>query len=188
MKKKIIVFALIAVCLSTAAYGTLAYFTYEDTATNVITTGDIKIDLLEWTKTDEGELVPFEDVIDVMPGIEVSKIVEVKNVGGQPAWIRVSVDKSIVLADGVEGEVDLSLVTYNLNTEYWTEKDGYFYYNSKLKPGETTEPLFTAVAFAADMSNMYQHSKAYVKIDAQATQTANNGETVFEAAGWPKSE
>ena len=39
MKRKIFAIALIAVCFAIAAYGTLAYFTYEDTATNVIITG-----------------------------------------------------------------------------------------------------------------------------------------------------
>ena len=187
MKKKILAGALIMICLSMIAYGTTAYFTYEDTATNVITFGNIMIELQEWAISSEtGEKVPFENsVLDVLPGREVSKIVQVANVGAEPAWIRISVDKSIVLAEGVTGEVDLSLVDYDLNTEYWTEQDGYFYYNSALEAGETTQPLFTKVIFAKNMSNQYQYSKAILKIDAQATQVANNGATVFEAAGWP---
>ena len=188
MKKKITVIAVITIFASLAAYGTLAYFTYEDTATNVITAGDVKIDLEEWTESEDGSFIPFEDIDDVMPGMEVSKIVQVKNTGGQDAWIRISVTKDIILADGVDGEVDLSLVTYDLNTEYWTEKDGYYYYNEVLKAGETTEPLFTVVAFSKDMSNMYQHSKAVVEVNAQATQHKNNGTTVFDAAGWPSAE
>ena len=42
--------------------------------------------------------------------------------------------------------------------------------------------------FDKTMSNMYQESKAVIKVNAQATQVANNGSTVFEAAGWPKAE
>ena len=188
MKKKLLLLALVAICASMSAYGTLAYFTHEDTATNVITAGNIKIGLEEWSESEDGSLVPFEDIEDVMPGMDVSKIVQVKNIGGQDAWVRMSVEKSIILADGVEGEVDVSLVTFDLNTEAWIEQDGFYYYNSFLKSGQTTEPLFTTVYFSADMSNLYQHSKAIIKVDAQATQVANNGATVFEAAGWPKSE
>lgn len=82
MKKKVFVCAFIAVCLSIVAYGTTAYFSYEDTATNVITAGDVKIELQEWAIPDTGgDPVPFEDVIDVQPGTAVSKIVEVKNTG-----------------------------------------------------------------------------------------------------------
>lgn len=189
MKKKIFVCAFIAVCLSIVAYSTAAYFTYEDTATNVITMGNVKIELQELSVSDSGgETVPFEDALDVLPGTDVSKIVQVKNIGVQPAWVRISASKSILLAEGRTGEIDLSLVSYDLNTENWIEKDGYFYYKDVLNPGETTEPLFTKVTFASNMSNMYQQSKALIHINAQATQVANNGTTVMEAAGWPNAE
>lgn len=189
MKKKLFACACIAICFSIVAYGTTAYFSYQDTATNVITAGDVKIDLQEWALPDGGgEPVPFEDVMDVMPGMEVSKIVQIKNIGGQAAWVRISLEKSIVLADGMEGEADLSFVSYDLNTQYWTEKDGYYYYNTLLNSDETTEPLFTKVIFSPSMSNLYQHSKAKIEVDAQATQVIHNGETVFEATGWPKAQ
>lgn len=189
MKKKMLACALVAICISIAAYGTIAYFTYEDTATNVITAGDVKIALQEWAIPDGGgDPIPFEDATDVMPGMEVSKIVQIKNTGEQPAWVRTSLEKSIILAEGVEGEVDLSLLSCDLNTKNWTEKDGRYYYNSILPPGETTEPLFTRVIFDKTMSNMYQESKAVIKVNAQATQVKHNGEHVFEAAGWPKAE
>ena len=178
MKKKLLACSLLVIGLSTAAYGTVAYFTHEDTATNVITAGDIQIALQEWTVPEEGgEPVPFEDVIDVLPGAEVSKIVEVKNIGGQTAYIRVAVDKEIRLAAGVEG-----------NTEYWTEKDGWYYYNAPLNAGDTTEPLFTTVTFEKSMSNLYQNSSAVIRVTAQATQTAHNGDAAIEAAGWPDAE
>ena len=187
MKKKLIVCAFIAVCFSIIAYGTTAYFTYEDTATNVITMGNIKIELQELAIPDGGgEPIPFEDAINVLPGMDVSKIVQVKNIGGQAAWIRISADKSIHLAEGVNGDVDLSLIFFDLNTAFWTEKDGFYYYNTILQPNEVTEPLFTKVIFSATMSNMYQNSKAVIDVTAQATQVANNGTSALEAAGWPE--
>lgn len=189
MKKKIFVCAFIAVCLSIVAYSTTAYFTYEDTATNVITMGNVQIELQELSIPDSGgEPIPFKDAIDVLPGTDVSKIVQVKNTGAQSAWIRIAISKTILLAEGVTGDADLSLVTCDLNTEHWLEKDGYFYYKNALESGGITEPLFTKVIFASDMSNMYQQSKALIHINAQATQVANNGTTVMEAAGWPKAE
>jgi len=188
MKKKLFVLALIAICLSITAYGTMAYFTYEDTATNVISAGSIQIAVREWSEDAEGEREPFENVIHVLPGNAVSKIVEIENIGLNAAWIRVSAEKAIELAVGVEGQVDLSLVTFDLNTEFWTEQDGYYYYNLALQPGETTAPLFTQVAFSLEMGNLYQNSTATVTIAAQATQVAHNGQTVFEATLWPASE
>ena len=188
MKKKIFTIAVIAIVASLAAYGTLAYFTYEDSAENVITTGNVKIALEELSLTDDGELIPFDGAYDVMPGEDVSKIVQVKNTGSQDAWIRISVDKAITLADGITEEADISLITYGVNTDSWTEKDGFYYYSSALKAGETTEPLFKEVHFSAEMGNMYQSSTAVIIVTAQATQVKNNGATVLEAAGWPDAE
>lgn len=187
MKKKLYVIALLVICLATAAYGTSAYFTHEQTATNVITSGSIKVELQEWSDTGSG-LVPFEDVEGVLPGTEISKIVQVKNTGGQAAWVRVSADKTIHLAEGVDGEVDLSLLSYDLNTAFWAEKDGFYYYNTVLQPNEVTEPLFTKVIFSSTMSNMYQNSKAVIDVTAQATQVANNGNCALDAAGWPDAQ
>jgi predicted ribosomally synthesized peptide with SipW-like signal peptide len=185
MKKKVCVIALLVICLAIAAYGTSAYFTYEQTATNVITSGSIKVELQEWSDTDNA-LIPFKNVEGVLPGTEVSKIVQVKNIGGQAAWVRVSAEKAIHLAEGVDGEADLSLLSYDLNTAFWTEKDGFYYYNNILQPSKVTEPLFTKVGFSATMSNMYQNSKAVIDVTAQATQVANNGTCALDAAGWPE--
>lgn len=186
MKKKTITLALIAALLAICAMGTTAFFTDRSKATNVITTGGVKIDLME-TAVKDGELAPFEDVEGVMPGSEISKIVEVKNIGESDAYIRVSVEKAITLAENREGEVDLSLVKLDLNTADWTEQDGYYYYNSALKSGETTKPLFTVVTFDEAMGNLYQQSTATVTVNAEATQVANNGTSALTAAGWPQS-
>lgn len=188
LKQKLLTLSAVIIVVALSAYGSVAYFTAEDTARNVITAGKLKIELQEKMLTSDGEkTVPFEDRLGVMPGSEVSKIVEVKNIGGQDAWVRVSVNKAIELAEGVEDEVDLSLISFDLNTDYWTEKDGFYYYTAKLAPGHTTEPLFTAVTFAKTMSNQYQNSKAILTVNAYATQTVHNGNTALEAAGWPET-
>ena len=188
MKKKILVLALIVICLSIVAYGTTAYFTYDIVATHVVTAGNVRIELEELAVlTEGGAPVEFTRPNDVVPGTTVSKIIRVKNTGYAPAWIRLDLKKEIILADGVSGEVDLSLVSYDINEEYWMEKDGWFYYLKPLASGETTEPIFEEVSFAASMSNMYQKSQSKIHVLAHAVQTANNGADVFEAAGWPEA-
>ena len=181
MKKRIILLSLLVVCVSLCVGGTLAYYTASETARNVITAGNIKIKLIET----DAEGNPFEDVSGVMPSDKVDKIVTVKNTSDNPCWLRMTVRKEIVLGDGVEGTPDLSLVEINFNTEDWFEKEGFFYYNRKLNPGETTEPLFTTVTFNTAMSNLYAGCTASVTVCAQAVQCANNGEAVLEANGWP---
>ena len=183
MKKKLLILSLAAICLAITAIGTLAYFTSEGTAHNVITTGGVEITVQEWA--DEDKQTPFEDLEGIMPGMTVTKIAEIKNTGASDAWVRVKVEKNIELQG--EGTPDTGLVELTLNTADWTEKDGYYYYTKVLKPGEVTAPIFTAVTFKPDMGNEYQNATATVDVVAQAVQTANNGDTVMDAKGWPNA-
>ncbi len=185
MKRKLLVIALAVICLFSLTCGTLAYFTASDTAHNVFTSGGLAIDLREWADTEKMTPFPENGVSGVMPGVDVTKIVEVKNTGANDAYIRVQVSKSITLDEGVEAVVDLGLLVIDFDKENWTEKDGYYYYNVALKPGEVTKPLFAAVTFDPAMGNEYQNSTATVDVTAQAVQVANNGTSALTAAGWP---
>ena len=183
MKRKLLILSVLAICIATLAAGTLAYFTSEGKAHNVITTGGVKIAVQEWA--DENKQTPFENLEGIMPGMTVTKIAEIKNTGASDAWVRVKVEKSIKLKG--EDTPDTGLVELALNTADWTEKDGYYYYKEALKPGEVTAPIFTAVTFKPDMGNEYQNATATVDVTAQAVQTANNGATVMDAQGWPNA-
>lgn len=95
MKKKTILVAAIAVMLVAALVvgGTLAYFTDTKTETNTFTMGNVKIDLNEQQKGENG-LVPFEKDKQLVPGTSsdgnaVSKIVTVSNTGDNDAWVWV---------------------------------------------------------------------------------------------------
>lgn len=183
MKRKLLILSVLAICIATVAAGSLAFFTSEGKAHNVITTGGVEIAISEWA--DEERTVPFEDLTGAMPGATVTKIAEVKNTGASDAWVRVKVEKNITLSG--EGTPDTDLAELDLNTADWTEKDGYYYYTRVLKPGEVTAPVFTAVTFNAEMGNEYQNATATVDVSAQAVQTANNGDTATDAMGWPNS-
>ena len=187
MKRRLLAGAVIALCLSIMAYGTLAYFTAEDTVHNVITSGEVDIELLEWA--DEGKTAPFpEDGLSgVMPGTHVTKIVEVQNAGSSTAYIRVKVEKEIALPDGAEGEPDTSLMKLDFDETCWTlGEDGFYYYYKALEPDAVTEPLFASVSFDTGMGNIYQNSAASVDVTAYAVQAANNGGGVMDAKGWPE--
>lgn len=187
MKRKLLAGAVIMICLSLMAYGTLAYFTAEDTAHNVIKSGEIAIELQEWADEEKTTPFPEDGVSGVMPGSDVTKIVEVKNTGSNAAYIRVKVEKEIILPDGVEGEPDSGLMKIDFDETYWTlGEDGYYYYNAALEPDAVTEPLFASVSFDPAMGNIYQNSTAKVDVTAYAVQVANNGDGVMDAKGWPE--
>ena len=116
-KRRIFVIALLVCCLAVMASGSVAYFTASETAHNVISSGSIAIDLQELTdQVDEnGDPIPFEDATGVMPGTEVSKIVQVENTGDNAVWVRIAVEKAIdlVLPEGAEPvEPDLALIPW----------------------------------------------------------------------------
>lgn len=190
MKKwKIVALCTALACLSIVASGTLAYFTASETAHNVITSGGVAIQLHEFSERGNEELVPWQDVDGVMPGAEISKIVTVENTGASDAWVRVKVDKTIILADGDKGKPEV--MKLDIKDAFWTEQDGYYYYNDPLAPGETTPPLFTIVTFDPKMGNEYQGSTAHIDVKADAVQVANNpveGNNVLDAQGWPKED
>lgn len=190
-KWKIAALCAVLACLAIAATGTLAFFTASETAHNVITSGGVAIDLIEQSRDETGRLTPWQDVDGVMPGAEVSKIVTVQNTGASDAWVRLRVETSIELSRPQPGDAKgapaPSLLVLNINTADWTEKDGYYYYNQPLKPGQTTTPLFETVTFDAAMGNEYQGSAFSVDVFAQAVQVANNGTSALTAAGWPVS-
>lgn len=187
MKQKLLAGAVIAIGLSLLTFGTLAYFTAEDAAHNVITSGGIDIELLEWA--DEEKTIPFpEDGVDgVMPGTGIAKIVEVKNSGSAAAYVRVKVDKKIVLHEGVEGEPDSGLIKIDFDERCWfSGGDGYYYYREMLEPNAVTAPLFTLVSFDSGIDNIYQNSTVTVGVNVYAVQAANNGHDVMDARGWPE--
>lgn len=194
MKKKILAIACIAICLSIMAYGSLAYFTAEDTATNVIKSGAVKISVEEWI-LENGKRVPYpeEPLIGIMPGVTVSKIVTVKNEGAE-AFIRAKYEMIIKDAKGKVMELDEvtknSLIIIAPNGAYWLSNaanDGWFYYKDAVGTGVATEALFTEVTFSGiNMTNEYQNCTVEIVVDAQAVQVANNGNAVFDAVGWPE--
>lgn len=186
MKKRLFAVAMVIICLSVAAAGSLAYFVDDATARNVITSGFVEIELVEKHIDESGAEVDFpERITGIMPGTSASKIVSVKNTGAE-AWIRVQVEKKITAADGRELSADV--ISFAVDENKWQLKDGYYYYLVPVATEASTEILFDEVHFdGPTMGNEYQGCEAEIIVAAQAVQVANNGATVLEAAGWPES-
>ena len=187
MKRKLLIVSVVAICIAILAAGSLAYFTAEGKAHNVITTGGVEIALEEWA--DEDMTIPYsKESVGVMPGTKVTKIVQVKNTGASDAWVRVKVEKNIRLGTEIPGldNPQEELVALDINTLDWElDTEGFYRYKRALKPGETTKPILRSVEFKPAMDNVYQNAQISVDISAQAVQYANNGTTVMAAQGWP---
>lgn len=191
MKKKILYLAAILICLSIITSGTLAYYTASNTARNVITSGGVEINVVEQQLVN-GTLQPYpSQPIPVMPATTVSKIVSVQSME-QAAWIRANYTITVYDAEGKEMEILAdkleNVIVIVPDAINWTQKDGWWYYNTAIKSGETTKPLFEQVAFSGpDMDNNYQLCTVVIDVNAQAVQQANNGSAVMEAQGWPET-
>ena len=186
--KRIIAVLAITSILAVMVFQTLAFFTAEDTALNRVTMGNVALILNDDTidpETEELEPFPVEGFDLVMPGDVVDKIVSVTNDGDNPIWVRVRLDRSLILANEA-ADIDFNVLGLDLNEEDWTEgEDGWFYYNEILEPDETTENLFTQVTFPTSLGNAFMNAEVEIDVLAQGVQSQNNGLTVQEATGWP---
>lgn len=178
MKKKNILIAIALICMLCLIGGTIAGFTREDTSENVITASSLDIELIVLENVDEVEQVISSNT-NIMPGNTKSRIIKIKNISNQPAWIRVE----ITLNDEM---INDDLLTLGELGDKWSIKDGYYYYQDILQPGDTTTDLCKSVTLSNKVSNEYSNQDLILKIDGQATQSKNNGTNVLEALGWPQ--
>ncbi len=173
MKRKLFVLGLILAVLTLLGAGTAAYYTVTSQAHNQVGTGNLSFQLHEVGQT--GTAV-------ILPGDTVDKTVTVENVGSHPMYLRVSLNVRVadesLPADGC--------VTVNINTEDWTYRDGYYYYNYALEPGATSQALFTQVFIdGVKVDNSYLGKQFRLDVGVSAVQSEHNGATPFDAQGWP---
>ena len=94
MKKKVLGIALVVMLIAIVVSGTLAYFTAEDEAINTFTYGSVEIEIYEndeATTEDTRSLGKLTPVVKETPSDDVSyidKVVDVKNIGANDAYIR----------------------------------------------------------------------------------------------------
>ena len=180
-KVKITAVAVVIILFAILAASTLAYFTTESTAHNVITTGKVEIS------------VDFpNNTVSVMPAETVACEAKISSAAdAQPAWLRAKAEFVVYDASGKKMDVDPVELKDLISLAYgdqWMEKDGWWYYNTAVKSGETTKPLFEEVAFSGPhMDNKYQSCTVVIDVTAQAVLKANNGNSVMEALGWPEA-
>lgn len=177
-KIKITLLTVLVALLTLITQSTLAYYTVTGTAENVITSGDISAQIIEKM----GDVDFPEEGVYVMPGSVVSKKVSVLNTGGNPFWLRVKLTNRV---DGAALQTDITKL--DINTENWTAgDDGYYYYYRVLEPEEETEKLFTEVEIVGSVvDSSYMGKILNLTVSAYAVQSQNNGDSPFDAEGWP---
>ena len=182
-KSRLLMIALAAILLTVLIQPTLAYYTTIGKATNVVTSGEISMQIHE--KTADGSDFPDEGVY-IIPGDIVSKQVSVENICSQPFYLRVQ-----LVSSSTNEELDMEgCLDVDIDTKNWTYVDGFYYYNSILQPGQTTPPLFTEVEIVGSkVDQSHVGSALCLTVNGYAVQSKNNyADFPWEAAGWPAVE
>ena len=182
IKAKLLVAALVAVCLTFMSQATLAYYATVGKATNVVTSGDIQLIIHE--KTDRGTAFPEEGVY-IVPGDVVSKQVSIENDCSHPFYLRV---KILYGVDSKELSSE-DCFKLNINEKYWSYHDGWYYYQGVVKPGDTTPNVFSHVEIVGSkVDSSYLGKTLMLTVSAQAVQSENNpirDGNYHTASGWP---
>ncbi|MBO5231148.1 MAG: hypothetical protein J6B88_00860 [Clostridia bacterium] len=185
-KFKILIVAIIAALVTFMSQSTLAYYSTIGTATNVVTTGNIRFIIHEMT--DQGTEFPREGVY-IVPGDIVSKKVSIESDCEHPFYLRVK------MVYGIDSKELSSEDCFKLNIDerHWVlHTDGWFYYTGIVNPGETTPAVFSHVEIVGSkVDNSYLGKTLNLTVKAQAVQSENNpisdGNT-YTASGWPAEE
>ncbi|MBP3301506.1 MAG: hypothetical protein J6M34_08405 [Clostridia bacterium] len=184
IKLRLFAVSVVAILLSFFLQGTLAYYSTVGTATNVVTTGNIRFLIHE--KTDQGTEFPKEGVY-IVPGDVVSKQVSIESDCDHPFYLRVKI------VYGIDSQELSAEECFKLNVDetVWELRDGWYYYKGIVQPGQTTPNVFSHVEMVgAAMDNRHLGKTLTLSVVAQGVQSENNpvnGTDTYTALGWPQN-
>lgn len=163
-KKRILLVALCVVLVAALAIGgTVAWLTASsDAVTNTFTPGDVTVEIKETVKNN------------------IKKSVQIKNTGNVDAYIRVAVVVNCIDADG---NVILGTPSTWTAASVWTKLGGYYYYNSVVHAGGTTDNLLDGDGVVLNDSDGNLYSVDILAQGIQAAGGTGNTPAVTEAWG-----
>lgn len=219
MKKNMIVaIACAAALLALVGSQTLANDTASFTTTNVITTGNVDMEIYETTVAaiDETDIEDYtiitnngdgtyevaygeffaNNAAEILPGDTVSKIVTLENVGSEPFYARVKLEVSGMAEDDVTGLV------FDMDTNDWkADTDGFvkaadsdvwscYYYYSEEVTADEEFIFFENVKFPTSMDNHYldEGNDIDIKITGEAVQSKNTMQSHLDGMGWENTD
>lgn len=172
----VIFISIIIFCLISG--GTLANRTTKGEVINKISSSSVSVKLIN--KLSDGSDMP-EAFYSILPNTVIDNVVSAKNTGKEPEYIRISLTPKMVDKDGTDLKTDS--VYFQINSENWTYKDGFYYYNNILNIGETAPSLYDSILFGPQIGNDYRFATFSVDINVDAVQSVNNY-SPLEAQGW----
>lgn len=191
MKKKMMLsLAAVAMVGTLAVGGTLAWFTDTETATNIVTTGNVDVKITETlpenpvgytvSRNVDGEGITYGGI---EPGTVIDKEPVISYKGDSDAYVRYKIeftakkgDEALAIGDGVTFLKDEKEVTPYVN--------GYVYSTQIYQKNDTVAIPFDQIKFAPEFGNELAGAEIEIKIVADAIQADNlskTGETITQA-------
>lgn len=165
MRKYFIVWLLaFLVMAAVPAFG--ADYHFSESVDNEISTGDISISLKEYGMDENGNLIPYENHVCVVPNQKVVKIVKIVN-EGESAWIRV---KGEFWNEGKLKPAEDCIMSGI--SEKWIRRGAYYYWKEPVKNLEELV-FFNGIQIPQNWNEKEAELNFSVTVTAQAIQSAH---------------
>lgn len=169
MKKMISILSAVALVAVIGVGSTLAYFTDKDEAKNVISMGNVDVDLEEPIFSEENEDNTIEDVV---PNQSIVKdpTITVK-ADSESCYLRAKIE----ITELDEEHVAQLMEGINVGSDWVLSDDGYFYFQNKVeKNGEDQKfVIFDTVVIPAVWGNEVADLTFEINVTAEAIQADN---------------
>ena len=178
-KKKLLTMVLALVLIGAVGVGaTLAYFTDNDSATNVVTMGHVDVELTEpGFDTEDGEA--DNTISDVTPGQVIAKDPTITlDAESLDAYVRVK-----LTVEGLDDNAAAAVLGALDIQEGWTLVGDYYYYADKLTQENKSATLFTKVTIPYEWNNDYAEAEFTIDVAVEAIQADNLAEDFFAEDG-----
>ncbi len=187
LRKRNILLIILTVLLVLAAVSfVLAFRIHTGRVDDHVAYGGVELEVIESTLSG-GVEVPFtQDMPVYISADEYSRIVRIKNTGKHPAYVRASLSLTATDSSGRQTVLPADCISFDINTDDWKESEGWYYYEGAgLTENEETKVLMTKIMFNHAKLSAVSGGQLTLHIRAEAVQSENNGNNVWQAAGWP---
>lgn len=193
MRKILSAASMLLCAVAIIAAGTIAYSTVETSVGSHMSMDGLDFVLHETDGT--GREVDPDSIEEwLLPGNSYEYSVYAESACGQPMFMRARVEYEVEARPGMKVDRVVlekakdnaeKAVGVSYNTDGWTYKNGWWYYDSVLNPGMNTADLFKVVSFdGEEMGNEYRGIRVKLLTHMEAVQTKNNGGSSLTALGW----
>lgn len=145
--------------------------------TNPVHTGVVDIDLSEYQINEKGEEELWQDNPTVLPGMTISKIPRINNLG-YDCYVRAKMEFDI---EGMDQSYQ------ELGSDWFLGKDGYYYCKKILQHGESTD-IFQSIKIPEDFPQEMEEKQFHLDIKADAIQSENFTPDFEAEQPWGKVE